>query len=137
MIAESPFARRVRLAEAAVEAREAVEAEEAAVAAAEAEAATPPIEWTFVAPGPDAVAGRRRKIPSRGRRRRRSWQTTKGRTTAAWRRRWRSRRGSEAGRWRPASVDVRVRTPRADAGAMLVDAAMASAPSRLSGCAVQ
>ena len=41
------------------------------------------------------------------------------------------------GRWRPASVDVRVRTPRADAGAMLVDAAVASAPSRLSGCAVQ
>ena len=56
MIAESPFARRVRLAEAAVEAREAVEAEEAAVAAAEAEAAVPPVEWTFVAPGPDAVA---------------------------------------------------------------------------------
>ena len=137
VIAESPFARRVRLAEAAVEAREAVEAEEAAVAAAEAEAAVPPVEWTFVAPGPDAVARTPSQDPI-------AWAEAAAELAedeGADDRRVAAAMALAArvggGRWRPASVDVRVRTPRADAGAMLVDAALASAPSRLSGCAVQ
>ena len=137
VIAESPFARRVRLAEAAVEAREAVEAEEAAVAAAEAEAAVPPVEWTFVAPGPDAVARTPSQDPI-------AWAEAAAELAedeGADDRRVAAAMALAArvggGRWRPASVDVRVRTPRADAGAMLVDAAVASAPSRLSGCAVQ
>ena len=131
VIAESPFARRVRLAEAAVEAREAVEAEEAAVAAAEAEAAVPPVEWTFVAPGPDAVARTPSQDPI-------AWAEAAAELAedeGADDRRVAAAMALAArvggGRWRPASVDVRVRTPRADAGAM------ASAPSRLSGCAVQ
>ena len=100
-------------------------------------AATPPIEWTFVAPGPDAVARTPSQDPI-------AWAEAAAELAedeGADDRRVAAAMALAArvggGRWRPASVDVRVRTPRADAGAMLVDAAVASAPGRLSGCAVQ
>ena len=99
--------------------------EEAAAAEAEAEAATPPIDRT---PSQDPIAWAEAAAELADEEGADDRRVAAAMALAA-------RVGG--GRWRPASVDVRVRTPRADAGAMLVDAAVASAPSRLSGCAVQ